>query len=36
MTPSLVIVDDFLDNPHQLREAALKLTYPPVQGAFPG
>lgn len=36
MPTSLIIVDDFLDNPQQLREAALRLTYPQVQGAFPG
>ena len=36
MPTSLIIVDDFLDNPQGLREAALRLSYPPVQGAFPG
>lgn len=36
MPTSLIIVDDFLDNAHELREAALRLTYPDLQGAFPG
>lgn len=36
MRTSLVIVDDFMDNAGALREAALRLTYPPQQGAFPG
>ena len=36
MPTSLLIVDDFLDNPYPLRDAALRLTYPPLQGAFPG
>jgi hypothetical protein len=31
-----MIVDDFLDNAEGLREAALRLTYPDLQGAFPG
>lgn len=31
-----MIVDDFLDNAAALREAALGLTYPPQEGAFPG
>jgi hypothetical protein len=33
---SFIVVDDFLDNPHQLREAALGLDYPQVQGPYPG
>lgn len=36
MPTSLIIVDDFLDNAPQLREAALRLTYPPVEGNYPG
>ena len=36
MPTSLIIVDDFLDNALALREAGLKLTYPPQQGMFPG
>lgn len=36
MQTSLLIVDDFLDNAIGLREAALRLTYPQQQGAFPG
>src|ERR1043165_6325719 len=36
MRTTLMIVDDFLDNADILREAALRLTYPPQQGAFPG
>lgn len=36
MPTSIVIVDDFLNNPHELREAALRLTYPEQDGAFPG
>jgi len=36
MPTSLIIVDDFLDNAPALREAALRLTYPPQSGAFPG
>jgi hypothetical protein len=36
MPTSLIIVDDFLDNAHELRSAALRLTYPDLQGAFPG
>jgi hypothetical protein len=31
-----MIVEDFLDNAAQLREAALRLTYPVQAGAFPG
>lgn len=36
MPTTLIIVDDFLDNPQALRQAALKLSYPHLQGAFPG
>ena len=36
MPTSLIIVDDFFDNARGLREAALRLTYPPQQGMFPG
>jgi hypothetical protein len=36
MPTSLVIVDDFLNNAQQLRDAALRLTYPQQEGAFPG
>jgi hypothetical protein len=36
MYNSLLVVDDFIDNAEGLREAALRLTYPPQQGAFPG
>lgn len=36
MPTSLIIVDDFFDGAPQLREAALGLTYPPQDGAFPG
>jgi hypothetical protein len=36
MQTTLLIVDDFIDNATGLREAALRLTYPPQQGAFPG
>jgi len=36
MPTSLVVVDDFLQNAHELRAAALRLTYPDLQGAFPG
>jgi Family of unknown function (DUF6445) len=36
MRTTLLIVDDFLDNAVGLREAALQLTYPDQQGAFPG
>lgn len=36
MRTTLLLVDDFLDNAEGLREAALKLTYPEQQGAFPG
>ena len=36
MRTSLIIVDDFIDNAAALRSAALQLTYPDQQGAFPG
>jgi hypothetical protein len=36
MPTSLIIVDDFLDKPYELRNAALQLTYPEQDGAFPG
>lgn len=36
MPTSLIIVDDFLEQPHALREAALGLGYPDLQGPFPG
>lgn len=36
MPTSLIVVDDFLDDPHSLREAALRLTYPPGEHMFPG
>lgn len=36
MHKSFTVVDDFLDNPMQLREAALNLEYPELQGTFPG
>ena len=36
MRTALLIVDDFIDNAIGLREATLRLTCPPQQGAFPG
>ena len=36
MSTSILIVDDFLDNPEPLRSAALRLTYPEQDGEFPG
>ena len=36
MPTSLILVDDFIDNPHALREAALRLTYPHGENLFPG
>jgi len=36
MPTSMIIVDDFLDNVQALREASLRLTYPSLQGMFPG
>lgn len=36
MTTSLIVVDDFFGPAAELREAALRLTYPEQEGAFPG
>ena len=36
MPVSQIIVDDFLDNARDLREAALRLNYPSVEGKYPG
>jgi hypothetical protein len=36
MPTSVIIVDDFLDNAQAFRDAALRLNYPDVRGAFPG
>ncbi|MBN8480701.1 MAG: hypothetical protein J0L88_03815 [Xanthomonadales bacterium] len=36
MPTSLIVVDDFFSDPQALRDAALRLDYPPQQGAFPG
>ena len=36
MPTSFIVVDDFLDNPYQLRDAALKFDYPEVQDMYPG
>ncbi|RUO18133.1 DUF6445 family protein [Aliidiomarina haloalkalitolerans] len=36
MPTSLIVVDDFFSNAKALREAALKLNYPQVQGPYPG
>lgn len=36
MPTSIIIVDDFLNNAHELRNAALRMTYPDQQAAFPG
>lgn len=36
MQTSLIVVDDFLDNPHELRDAGLRLDYPDIKGYFPG
>jgi len=36
MPTSLIVVDDFLDDPYPLRNAALGLTYPKVKGPYPG
>lgn len=36
MPTSLIVVDDFLDDPYVLRNAALKLTYPDVKSIYPG
>ncbi|KFL37740.1 DUF6445 family protein [Arenimonas donghaensis] len=36
MPTTTIIVDDFFDSAAQLREAALRMDYPDVQGKFPG
>lgn len=36
MPTSLILVDDFLDDPYVLRDAALRLNYPEVKGTYPG
>jgi len=36
MPTSFIVVDDFLEEPEAFRDAALKLTYPPQEGQFPG
>ena len=36
MPTSLIVVDDFLDDPYALRNAALCLTYPDVKAMYPG
>ncbi len=36
MLTTLLIVDDFLNNAEELREQALRLTFPEQEGAFPG
>ena len=36
MPTSIIVVDDFLAHPLELRDAALRLTYPAQDGAFPG
>lgn len=36
MPLTTLVVDDFLDNAHELREAALRLEYPEVRGLYPG
>ncbi len=36
MPTSLIVVDDFFDDALAVRESALKLSYPSVQGVFPG
>ena len=36
MHTSLIIVDDFIEQPHELRKAALRLTYPEQDSVFPG
>jgi hypothetical protein len=33
---SFIVVDDFLDDPEPMRQAALNMTYPDVQGPYPG
>lgn len=36
MPTSLIVVDDFLPDAEAFRDAALRLTYPEQEGAFPG
>src|SRR4051794_28413691 len=36
MLTTMLVVDEFLNNADGLREQALRLTYPPQEGAFPG
>jgi hypothetical protein len=36
MPTSMIVVDDFLEQPDAFRAAALRLDYPDLQGAFPG
>lgn len=36
MPTSILVIDDFLNNAEALRAAALRLTYPPQEGMFPG
>ena len=36
MYTTFLVVDDFLDNAEALREHALSLDYPPLEGQFPG
>lgn len=36
MPTSLIVVDDFLDDPYALRNAALRLNYPEVKATYPG
>lgn len=36
MPTSLIVIDDFIDTADQLRDAALRLTYPPQEGMYPG
>jgi hypothetical protein len=36
MQTSLIVVDDFLNDPDEVRRRALALDYPPQQGQFPG
>lgn len=36
MHTSLIVVDDFFEHVDELRRTALRMTYPDLQGAFPG
>jgi hypothetical protein len=36
MPTTIIVVDDFLNNVHELRSAALRMTYPEQTAAFPG